>query len=79
MLLQVEGMTCDGCGQTIQYVLKRAKGVKRVEVDWRAGVAEVTFDREVTDQEAILDHLIFRGRYQARLSPRGCCRWHERS
>lgn len=72
VLLEIEGMTCDGCAQTVQHALEREKGVKTAEVDWQSGVAEVTFDREQTDEEQILDNPVFGRQYQARLTG-GCC------
>ena len=73
VVLQIEGMTCDGCAQGITHSLKRAKGIKRVKIDWRAGLGKVAFDPVETDQQEILENRAFAGHYRARLSSPGCC------
>ena len=72
-VLQIEGMTCDGCAQAIQYSLKRKKGVKQVKVNWRTGQGEVTFDTEETSELDILENPVFRRHYKASLIPSGGC------
>lgn len=73
VLLQIEGMTCDGCVQTITHFLKRDKGVKQVKVNWRTGQGEVTFDPEETSELGILENPAFRRHYKARRIPSGSC------
>ena len=72
VLLQIEGMTCDGCAQTISHSLKRDEGVKQVKVNWRTGQGEVTFDTEETSELDILENPAFR-HYKASLIPSGGC------
>lgn len=67
--LKIRGMTCEGCSQSIEYALKRQKGVKRIKVNWRTGTGEVVFDPEQTEVEDILDNRIFQGHYGAQVSP----------
>ena len=71
-VLQIEGMTCDGCAQAIQYSLKRKKRVKQDKVNWRTGQGEVTFDTEETSELDILENPAFR-HYKASLIPSGGC------
>ncbi len=72
IVLQIEGMTCDGCAQSITHALKRAPGIKQVKVDWRAGTGEVTFDALEADEQDILGHRIFTAHYRASVLPL-CC------
>lgn len=73
VLLQIEGMTCDGCAQTIERSLKRDKGIKKVKVDWRSGAGEIVFDPGETDEQEILENRVFQGHYKAQISSPGCC------
>lgn len=74
IVLQIEGMTCDGCAQGIQHALKRAKGVRAVKVNWRTGQGEVSFDPTETNELDILENPVFRRHYKASLIPsEGCC------
>ena len=73
VLLQVEGMTCEGCAQTIERALKRDKGIKKVQIDWRSGKAEVTFSLDETDPLNIVENRVFQGHYKAKMSSPGCC------
>ncbi len=66
--LRIEGMTCDGCAQTIERYLKQDRGVKVVRIDWRSGIAEVAFDREATDEEHILRNRAFQRQYRTALA-----------
>lgn len=40
--LDVEGMSCTGCEQTVTNAVKQVDGVRRVEADHDAGSVEVT-------------------------------------
>jgi len=67
-VLNVQGMTCDGCAQTIRRVLGREPGVRGVSVDWKAGTARVSFDPSMTSAEGIARSAVFRSRFNAVLS-----------
>lgn len=41
IILNIEGMTCGGCGNSVTRVLQALDGVSGVAVDWQAGRAEV--------------------------------------
>lgn len=74
VFLEIQGMTCDGCAQTIKRYLKQDQGVKEVRIDWQSGIAEVTIDPEATDEEKVLGNRVFQHQYKAQLTyPRGCC------
>ena len=68
IVLQIRGMTCEGCAQGITYSLNRSKGVKQVKVDWRTGLGEVAFDPARTGPQEILADPAFGGHYSAQLS-----------
>lgn len=55
--LDVEGMSCTGCEQTVTNAVKQIEGVHRVEADHESGSVEVTAeeDREEAVQRAIHD------------------------
>jgi len=65
VVLKIQGMSCDGCSQSIEHSLKRQRGVKGVKVNWRTGTGEVVFDPEETKVEDILENRIFQGHYKA--------------
>lgn len=72
--VSIQGMTCEGCAQSIQHALKLARGIKAVKVNWQTGQGEVTFDPAETTEADILEHAVFQGHYSACLIPsRGCC------
>lgn len=66
IVLTVEGMTCQGCAQSLASSLKRQRGVLEVRVDWRSGRAAVTYDPEQTGAERILASPAFQGPFRAR-------------
>ena len=68
IMLEIQGMTCEGCAQGITYALKQSKGIRQVKVDWRAGLGEVAFDTALTSPEEILADPVFKGHYSAQLS-----------
>ncbi len=43
-LLNVKGMTCDGCASQVKSTLTSVSGVKECQVDWKSGQAEVKFE-----------------------------------
>jgi len=45
--LEVTGMTCQGCVQSVRGVLERQSGVRRVEVTLEPGRAVVDHDAKV--------------------------------
>ncbi len=51
--LKVEGMTCNGCVQTVRRSMEALPGVKESSVDLASGQAEVTIDPTVVKVEQI--------------------------
>lgn len=50
--LKIEGMHCDGCAATIQALLERNSGVRKVAVTFKDGEARVLYDpHSVTESE----------------------------
>ncbi len=74
MMLRIEGMTCDGCSRSIEQALSREQGVSEARVSWQEGLAELTYDAALTDEERVLSNRIFKRRYHAkRVHAGGCC------
>ena len=74
MVLRVEGMTCDGCSQTVEQALAREEGVREARVSWQEGLAELTYDTALTDEEQVLSSRIFKRQYRAKaVHTGGCC------
>lgn len=66
--LDIKGMTCQGCAETITRYLKREKGVEKVAIDWKGGSGEVVIDPRVTSEDDILRNRVFEGHYSAKLA-----------
>lgn len=57
----IDGMTCDRCVETVERMLKGAKGVREVRVDREQARATVTFDPAQTDVPDLHDRLLKSG------------------
>ena len=51
--IKVTGMTCVNCKKKIESRLKSAKGVSKAEVDYRTGILEVFYNKELIDRDGI--------------------------
>ncbi len=51
--IDIEGMTCESCENTINYSLKTTKGVISASSSYKTGVAEVTFDKSKVQPEKL--------------------------
>lgn len=51
--LKVEGMHCSGCASTIQALLQRNEGVKKVSASFEAGEARVLYDPALVSEEQL--------------------------
>ena len=70
--LQITGMTCEGCSDSIRRFLLREKGVLKVNIDWKTGEGTVNFDPDTIGPDAILKSRIFSsGGYEAERLERG--------
>lgn len=79
--LQVDGMTCGHCRETVARALRGMDGVSGVQVDLERGTATVTYDEAKTGPDAFAQAITAAG-YQvkngtggAMATPtrRGCC------
>ena len=52
--LNVEGMTCWACAQTVKSALSEVDGVSKAELKLADGSAEVKYDSKKTDVKAIV-------------------------
>jgi len=57
MKFSVTGMSCGGCALAVEGALEQVAGVKKVEVDHKAGTAVVFFDRDTPDTESLVKAL----------------------
>ena len=51
--LGVQGMTCAACPITVKTALKRVLGVSDVKVDYKTGIAEVSYDPNKTSPDEL--------------------------
>jgi copper chaperone len=73
IVLSIEGMTCDGCSQTVAQGLKLEPGVHDADVSFEAGSAVVAYDPALTGEEQILKSRVFRRQYSAEPRSRPSC------
>ncbi len=53
--LDVQGMTCSGCAFGVEMAIKQVPGVQGAEVDYAAGAANVEYDPQVANPEAVVE------------------------
>lgn len=53
--LKVEGMHCTGCAATIQALVQRRAGVRRVSAAYESGEARILYDPAVVSESDIVD------------------------
>jgi copper chaperone len=51
--LSVSGMTCTGCENRVERILKDLDGVRRVNADHQAGAVTVMLDEGQADEAAV--------------------------
>ena len=56
--LNVEGMTCDHCVQTIKEAVNNLVGISRVEVDLENKQVAVEYDKALVKFDSITDKLV---------------------
>lgn len=59
--LNIEGMSCEHCVQTIQKAVKNLSGIRKVVVSLEKKEVEVEFDESKTDVEAISEKITHAG------------------
>ena len=52
--MNIEGMTCNGCVNTVTKALKAIPGVQDAKVNFEVGSAEVSYDPARTSTEAMV-------------------------
>ncbi|WP_307870545.1 heavy-metal-associated domain-containing protein [Saccharopolyspora endophytica] len=56
-MLQVLGMSCGGCEQRIDAVLRRVEGVRDVTADHTTGAVRVRIGPELSDRGVLVERL----------------------
>lgn len=56
--LNVEGMTCDHCVQTIKETVNNLVGISRVEVDLENKKVAVEYDKALVKLDSITDKIV---------------------
>ncbi len=59
--LNVEGMTCDHCVQTIKEAVNNFVGISRVEVDLENKQVAVEYDKALVKLDSITDKIVENG------------------
>jgi copper chaperone len=54
VVLKVEGLSCGDCSSKVATALKKIDGVTEAAVDYQTGEAQIAFDKEKTNSEALL-------------------------
>ncbi|WP_103382806.1 heavy-metal-associated domain-containing protein [Pseudonocardia dioxanivorans] len=57
LVLQVAGMSCEGCAQRIGTVLRRADGVREVWADHSTGRVQVRVGPEIDDRAVLAERI----------------------
>ncbi len=66
--IKIFGMTCEDCVTKITNSLKKDLGVLDVNISLEDAMGEVTIDDTKTDENNILNNMIFRsGHYRAKI------------
>jgi copper chaperone len=63
--LTITGMTCGACAAKITEALKQTKGVTAAAVDHETGVAEIAFNADKTNVDALVTAIEKLGKYTA--------------
>ena len=64
--LEIAGMTCDHCAESIEKALKKKSGVVDANVLYTNRQAEIDYDRNETSQKEIMDLINSTGNYKAK-------------
>ena len=57
-MLNVEGMTCDHCVQTIKEAVNNLVGISRIEVDLENKQVAVEYDKALVKLDSITDKIV---------------------
>jgi copper chaperone CopZ len=61
LLLQVAGMSCTGCEQRIDALLRRVEGVREVSADHTTGAVRIRVGPELADRGVLAQRLATAG------------------
>ena len=53
MVLQAEGITCSGCADDMEAILRQREGVKEASVYFATGIIRVKYDPLLMDRKAM--------------------------
>lgn len=51
--INIDGMTCGGCGASVKRALENVTGVANANVSWTENCATVSFDPQQTNETAL--------------------------
>ena len=54
LTFEIEGMHCDGCAATIQFLLERHAGVQKARVSFNDGEARILYDSNAVTEEQLV-------------------------
>ncbi len=54
LILEIQGMHCDGCAETIKALVMREPGVKSVAVTFTGGEARILYDPAATSEDRLI-------------------------
>ena len=54
LILEIQGMHCDGCAETIKAVVTREPGVKSVAVTFKDGEGRILYDPAATSENRLV-------------------------
>jgi copper chaperone len=60
-VLNVQGMKCGGCANTIEEAVKACAGVASVKAQHQQGVVEIEYEESVADLNAIRKVIVEKG------------------
>lgn len=64
--LTISGMTCDHCAVTIEKIVKRNKGVKSADINFKNGTGEIEFDPAAISKDEIIQSINRSKSYRAK-------------
>ena len=53
--LQIEGMTCTACVETINYSINKLAGILKIKTSYETGTTEIDFDKSKTTRSEIVE------------------------
>ncbi len=66
-VLEIEGMTCTGCENTVNYALKSQNGVLSASSSYKTGIAKVKYDKSKISPEKLTEAIEKTGTYKVKM------------